>query len=97
MPTYTRLPRFDRDYDRLTPDEKAAFRHAIAKFVEDLDAGRGFRKSLRVKGIQGSVGVYEMTWANDRRATFAYGSTRLPGEPHIIWRRVGTHAIFGSP
>lgn len=39
-------------------------------------------------------GVNEMTWAPDSRATWQYGKEIRPGEPHIIWRRVGTHAIF---
>jgi hypothetical protein len=97
MPTYARLPRFDKDYAALTPDEKVAFKVAVRKFVEDMDAGGQFRKGLRVKGVQGSTGVFEMTWGGDGRATFAYGPNQLPGEPHVIWRRVGTHAIFGRP
>ncbi|WP_267887199.1 hypothetical protein [Thermobifida halotolerans] len=35
-----------------------------------------------------------MTWAPDGRATWQYGEERVPGKPHVIWRRVGTHAIF---
>jgi len=38
-----------------------------------------------------------MTWDNDGRATFSYGEERVPGEPHVIWRRIGTHAIFTPP
>ena len=38
-----------------------------------------------------------MTWAADGRATFRYGEPRRPGEPHVIWRRVGTHDIFDNP
>src|SRR4051812_15750132 len=34
-----------------------------------------------------------MTWAYDGRATFEYGDEVHGGQPHIIWRRVGTHAI----
>jgi hypothetical protein len=67
---------------------------AVQKFKEDLHAG-GFRKGLRVKGVQGAKGVYEMTWAKDGRATFQYG--RADCDLCIIWRRVGTHAIFGAP
>lgn len=97
MPTYERLPRFDKDYAALTPAEKQAFKTAVAKFVRDLERGGTFRKGLRVRGVQGSPGVYELTWADDGRATFQYGENQLPGEPHIIWRRVGTHSVFGSP
>jgi hypothetical protein len=38
-----------------------------------------------------------MTWAADGRATFEYGQEIRPGEPHIIWRRIGTHDIFRQP
>jgi hypothetical protein len=47
--------------------------------------------------VQGHAGVWEMTWAPDGRATFHYGDEIRPGDPHIIWRRIGTHAIFRAP
>ncbi len=97
MPTYERLPRFDKDYAALSAEERAAFKAAARKFVEDVKHGRGFRKSLRVKGVQGSSGVYEMTWANDGRATFQYGESPVAGETHIVWRRIGTHAVLSKP
>ena len=97
MPTYERLPRFDKDYAALSAEEKAAFKAAARKFVEDLKRGQGFRKGLRVKGVQGSPGIYELTWANDGRATFAYGESRGRGEPHVVWRRIGTHGVLRRP
>jgi hypothetical protein len=97
VPTYETARRFERDFAKLTRAQKEAFREAIRKFVEDLDKGKGFRKGLRVKGVQGAAGVFEMTWAPDGRATFQYGAPVRPGEPHIIWRRCGTHAVFGAP
>jgi hypothetical protein len=38
-----------------------------------------------------------MTWADDGRATFEYGSEQLLGETHIIWRRIGGHEILKNP
>ena len=70
---------------------------AVAQFVEDLRRDREFRKGLRVQGVQGAARVFEMTWADDGRATFELGDGVLSGEPHVIWRRVGTHSIFGEP
>lgn len=64
--------------------------------MDDLRRGR-FRKGLRVKSIQGAVGLFEMTWAPDGRATFQYGPETVTGDPHVIWRRVGTHDVFGRP
>jgi hypothetical protein len=97
MPTYARLPRFDKDYAALSPEDKRAFKLAVGKFVADMSRGGEFRKSLRVKGVQGSRGIFEMTWADDGRATFQYGPNQLPGEPHIVWRRIGSHAVFVDP
>lgn len=97
MPTYAWLARLRADFERLTPAQQAAFLTAIEQFVDDLRRGRAFRKGLRVKGIQGAAGVFEMTWAPDGRATFEYGDEIIEGEPHVVWRRVGTHAIFKAP
>lgn len=97
MPTFAWLARFGADFDRLSPAQQAAFLAAVAQFVEDLRKGGQFRKGLRVKGVQGATGVFEMTWADDGRATFQYGEAVLEGEPHVIWRRVGTHDVFRQP
>ena len=96
MPTYARTRQFDRDYATLSHEERTAFQRSVAKFIADLGSGR-FRPGLRVKGIQGAPGVFEMTWADDGRATWQYGDPILEGQPHIIWRRIGGHAIFGNP
>ena len=96
MPTYARTHSFDRDYASLSVDQRAAFRRAVAHFIEDLPTGR-LPKGLRVKGVRGARNVYEMTWANDGRATFEYGPSEIGGEPHVIWRRIDTHDIFGEP
>ncbi len=97
MPTHAWLARFGVDFDALSPRQQAAFLAAVVQFVEDLEASRQFRKGLRVKGVRGAGGVFEMTWADDGRATFEYGEPVIEGHPHIVWRRVGTHAIFEQP
>jgi len=96
LPTYQRLPRFNKDFARLSAQEQERFAEAVAKFVADLLGGR-FRAGLRVRGIEGAPGIFEMTWAPDGRATFEYGDEITSGEPHIIWRRVGGHNIFSAP
>ncbi len=50
-----------------------------------------------MKSVQGTPGIFEMTWAEDGRATFQYGDERVVGEPHVIWRRIGSHEIFAQP
>jgi len=96
MPTFAQADRFRRDFAKLTAAQKAAFRAAAAKFVADLPSG-SFRPGLRVRGVQGAMGVFEMTWADDGRATFEYGFAVREGETHIVWRRIGTHDIFTRP
>jgi hypothetical protein len=97
MPTRDVLASFWRDWDRLSPEDQRAFLAAVEKFVQDLRAGRGLRKGLRVKGVQAARGIYELTWAGDGRATFQFGSAVVDGEAHIIWRRIGGHEILSKP
>lgn len=96
MPTHERLPRFNRDWDKLSEGERDEFKKAIKKFVEDLERDGKFRKGLRVKGIKSAKGIYEMTWAGDGRATFEFGKEVREGEPHVIWRRIGTHDVLDA-
>jgi hypothetical protein len=97
VPTFERLPGFLRDFDALTPEQKAAFLRAVILFVADIRGGKGFRKSLRVKKMEGYESVWELSWAPDGRATFEYGVPIKEGHPHIRWRRVGTHDVFRRP
>lgn len=102
MPTYHRTGRFRRDWNRLTETQQEHLRDARNSFVADLkemEAGRRsrFRPGLRVKGVKGSPGVFELWWASDGRATFSWGAERRPGQRHIIWRRCGDHEILKNP
>lgn len=97
MPTYQRLPRFDADWDNLPEELRERFRKAVRKFIDDLTAGRGFRAGLRVKRVQMTDSVFELTFAPDGRATWHYGAEIRPGEPHIVWRRIGTHDVLENP
>jgi hypothetical protein len=97
VPTYRLLPRFLQDFAQLSKEDQQRFRDAVAKFVEDLERGEGFRPGLRVRGVQGASGIFEMTWAPNGRATFQYGSPILKDQVHVIWRRVGTHAVLSGP
>lgn len=96
MPTYELTSRFRRAHAKLTREQRERFRTVIrTQFVPDLAAGC-FRSSLRVRRVRGVEGLHEVTWAPNGRATWEFGEPVLPGEPHVIWRLVGTHAIFGE-
>jgi mRNA-degrading endonuclease YafQ of YafQ-DinJ toxin-antitoxin module len=96
VPTYQARPRFLRDFKSLSREQEAAWDKALDIFIACLRRGR-FEPGLRVKRVQGYPGVWEMTWAPDGRATFEYCDELQPGEPHIIWRRIGTHGVFRQP
>jgi hypothetical protein len=100
MPTHEETEQFWRDWARLSREQKAAFRDAVGKLVTDLGsvpAGQ-FRGGLRVKPMRGADGIWEMTWEGaDGRATFEFGRELTEGVPHIVWRRIGGHAIFQTP
>ncbi|MEV5982859.1 hypothetical protein [Streptomyces sp. NPDC052114] len=97
MPTYETLPRFTADLRRLSPEQRRRFRQVVSAFVDDLRTGGPFRVGLRVKGVQRAPGVFEVAWDGNGRATWSYGSEVVSGEPHIVWRRIGTHSIFTGP
>ncbi|MEX0754923.1 MAG: hypothetical protein WD556_07375 [Actinomycetota bacterium] len=97
MPTWGKTDRFKADYAALSAEAQAKFLVAVGKLIEDLRRDGKIRSGLRVKGVQSAPGVHEMTWGGDGRATFEYGDPVVENETHIIWRRVGTHGIFGNP
>lgn len=75
-----------------------AFLEMLPLFIAALRASPpSFPPSLRVKRVQGSTAVWEITFAPDGRATFTYGGEVRLGEPHVIWRRVGTHEVLSDP
>ena len=76
---------------------RALFLAAVVQLVADFRSGEQPRHSLRVKRVQSMPGVWELSWAADGRATFEYGPERTEGQPHIIWRRIGSHDIFRNP
>lgn len=99
MPTFERTRAFDRDLRRLTRQQQNRLYAALHAFIEDLsaiEAGRTdrFRPGLRVKGVQGEPGMFEMTWAPNGRATFSWGEPVSSGKWHVVWERCGDHSIL---
>ena len=98
MPTFDRLALFKREYRRLTPEQRARFKVAVAKLIAALS-----ETPPRVPGeplvnpLAGHRGVYELRFAPDGRATFTFGPPELEGKPHVIWRRIGGHDVLDRP
>jgi hypothetical protein len=73
---------------------------AFVEAVERAAAGESnpWPYAMRVKKVEGTPGVWEMTWSRndpDGRATWEW--TEFAGEVAIRWRRAGTHDIFTNP
>lgn len=97
-PTFSVAARAAREYAKLTRDDRLRFTRARVAFVEALRADpSAIPPNLRVKRVQGHQGIWELTWAADGRATFEYGDEQLRGEPHVCWRRIGSHSILSDP
>jgi hypothetical protein len=96
VPTYEWQERFWAQFKRLTPEQQAAFLAEIPRFVEFLRSGQ-ISRGMRLKGLKGHPGLFELSWANDGRAVFEYGPVVRAGERHVIWRRIGSHEIFNDP
>jgi len=97
-------PAFEGDWRRLSKDERATFQRVVrgdfhpACERRRVDPTAAWPKRLRVKDVEGAAGIWEMTWSfsgPDGRATFEW--VQIDGEPGIRWRRVGGHAVLGSP
>lgn len=82
-PTFETFPVFERDLARLDPEQQRRFRAAARHFVEDLDRGQ-FRPDLRVKRVQGTSAVWEMTFSPDGRSTWQYGDEVRPGDSRPV-------------
>lgn len=91
MPTCEVLAAFQRQFGKLDPAQKAAFRRALAVFIASLKAGGSFSPELRVHKLVNTE-IWSLTFANDGRALFRHGDEVTPGETHIVWETIGTHA-----
>lgn len=97
-PTFEADPVFRDQWDKLTQEQQRRFMSKVlSALVPALDNHAALPAGLRVKRVQGTDHIFEMSWAPDGRATFEYGTEVREGIPHIVWRRIGTHAIFANP
>ena len=101
---FQQTEQFAGDRRRLSDDEFRRFWQVVRdEFIAAAerhvnDPGAAWPAGLRVTPVQGTRGVWEMTWSfagPDDRATFEW--VQIEGEPAVRWRRVGGHAIFSDP
>ena len=108
---FTMTSRFKSDFKKLSTAEQEAFRKAARAFSEACDRrlesnDHQWPASLRVKSIESTRGVFEMTWnfaGPDGRATWEWTTLTISRKgkteivPAVQWRRIGGHAIFSQP
>jgi hypothetical protein len=81
VPTFERSRRFDREFRRMSRELQRAFLAMLPLFIAALrESPPSFLPALRFKRVQVTDGVWEITFAPDGRATFAYGEQVRPGE-----------------
>lgn len=90
MPTFESLAAFQRQWAKLDPAQRIAFKRALAVFIANLRDGKAFSPELHVHKLVNTE-IWSLTWAKDGRALFRYGSEVVEGETHIIWEAIGTH------
>jgi hypothetical protein len=95
-PTYEFGPGFAREFAGLSRQQDRAFRKAVEKF-DALRDGEQPPNSLRIKRVQGTKDIWEMSFSGDGRATFRYGTETKPGETNVQRLRIGGHEIFSRP
>lgn len=97
-------PRFDRDFISLPREHRALFTSVVKQFhtgcltFEESGQMDGWPKSLRVRRLTSAPRIWEMTWSfasPDGRATFEF--VERDREVMVLWRRIGSHAIYRNP
>ncbi len=90
MPAYESLAAF-KGSGRSSIRRSGPRSTAVAVFIANLKGGEGFSPELRVHKLVNTE-IWSLTWAKDGRALFRFGEEITPGETHIIWEAIGTHA-----
>ena len=99
---YETTSAFDRDFKHLAKHHRDKFKELVPEFNAAAErAAEGedkpWPKSMRVKPVQGTKGVWEMTWSMndpDGRATWEW--IEIEGQAAIRWRRVGDHDVLDA-
>lgn len=78
-----RTDKFKREYKKLPDDVKKSFKKQFSRFIEHPYAE--FHPSLRIKRIQGTNNIFEMTVTMSIRVTWQYIDNG------VLLRRIGKH------
>ena len=78
-----RTDKFKKEYKKLPENIKKAFKKQFVVFIEH--PSHKFHPSLRVKRVQGTSNIFEMTITMSTRMTWQYT------EEGILLRNIGNH------
>jgi hypothetical protein len=104
---YRSLESFRNDFRRLPAEHQQMFPQILREFfLPAIEAGSfsgtpPWPKRLRIHRISNTE-IYSLTWnfaSPDGRATFHLDKLDKmdEGEPLLVWRRIGDHAIYKNP
>ncbi len=96
-------PAFERDVRRLHPEHRERLLAVLPDFAAAAErAAQGadapWPRSLRVKRVVATAGIWEFTWSmhsSNGRATWEW--TVHEGGSAVLLRRVGDHGVFKRP
>ena len=101
---YRSLESFRNDFRRLPAERQQMFSRVLREFFLPAVGAGSFSGApprptrLRIHRLS-STEIYSLTWnfaSPDGRATFHLDKTD-DGEPVLVWRRIGDHAIYKNP
>jgi hypothetical protein len=96
-PTYESPASFGREFSRMPRAQRRAFLVAVTKLTQALREDCNPPNSLRLKRVQGTKDVWELSFSGDGRATFRFGPETRKGETHVVSLRIGRHDILARP
>jgi mRNA-degrading endonuclease YafQ of YafQ-DinJ toxin-antitoxin module len=89
-------PRFRRDYRNLEKKEQRAVTNARTTIKLALEGNVEYSYKHRIKQMEGHPDIWEGHVKDNLCFTFHYHKTDT-GEKIVLFRRVGTHAIYKKP
>jgi hypothetical protein len=101
---YRSADSFRNDFRRLPAEHQRTFQEVLRKYFLPAVAAGSFSGApswparLRIHRLANTE-IYSLTWnfsSPDGRATFHLDKTE-EGDPVLVWRRIGDHAIYDRP
>ncbi len=89
---FARTDRFNKDFEKLTKEQKDLARKQFLLFKEDYN-----HNSLKVRKMRGFDNIYEGHVSEGCVFTFHWEDNKETGERTAVFRRIGSHDIYKKP